>query len=172
MQFNVSSLLREGTGATRVFAIDDDLVIDGQRHPVRGEVRFDRTSRGVLVRARMGGTMSGECSRCLEPVTYGVDIEFEEEYLPTVDIHTGARFELEEGEDPESYRISERHFIDLAVPAREYWSIGLPMAPVCREDCAGLCPECGAELAAGEHACTADKSDARWAALGTLKLPS
>jgi uncharacterized protein len=170
MQFNVSSLLREPAGTMREYEIDDDIVVEGERQHLTGQVRFDRTPRGILVRARMHGDKNDECSRCLKPLSYGVDIEVEEEYFPTVDINSGTRFELEEGEDPDAYRIDTRHVIDLAVPAREYWSIALPMAPVCSEDCPGLCPECGADRTAGEHVCRADQGDARWSKLADLQL--
>ncbi|MDP9236836.1 MAG: DUF177 domain-containing protein [Chloroflexota bacterium] len=170
MQFNVSSLLREHTGAVREYDIDDDLVVDGQRHHARGHTRFDRTPRGVLVRATLDGTASADCSRCLKPITYDVNITIEEEYFPTIDIDSGAKFELAEGEDLEAYRIDVRHFIDLSMTAAEYWAIAQPMAPVCDEACRGLCPDCGAELSAGEHACAADGGDARWSKLANLKL--
>lgn len=174
MQFNVSSLLREPTGTIREYDIDDDLVVERDRHHVKGHVRFDRTPRGVLVRARMGGAMGNVCSRCLKPVTYDVAIEFEEEYFPTIDIDTGARFELAEGENPESYRVDERHIIDLSLPAAEYWLITQPMAPVCDEACRGLCAECGADLGvtSEEHRCGGDAGDARWAKLAELQLGS
>lgn len=169
MQFNVSSLLKEATGATREYDIDDDLVVEGQRHHLTGYVRFDRTPRGIFVRARMDGTMSDVCSRCLKPITYPVHIEFEEEYRPTVDVNTGVSVELEEG-DEEPYRISPRHMLDLSEPAQQYWALALPMAPLCDEKCAGLCPVCGEEISDAGHACTREQVDARWSKLANLKL--
>jgi uncharacterized protein len=169
MQFNVSSLLKEATGATREYEIDDDLVVEGERHHLIGHVRFDRTPRGILVRAQMDGTMSDVCSRCLKPITYPVHIEFEEEYRPTVDVNTGAPVALEEG-DEEPYRISPRHMLDLSEPAQQYWALTLPMAPLCDEKCAGLCPVCGEEISDAGHACTREQVDARWSKLADLKL--
>ncbi|HYM14000.1 MAG TPA: DUF177 domain-containing protein [Dehalococcoidia bacterium] len=168
MQFNVSSLLQESTGATREYDIDDDLRVDGDTHRLTGRVRFDRTPRGILVRARMHGT-APEVSRCLKPLTVDVHVEFDEMYYPLIDVHTGARVDLEEGID-DAYRISERHIIDLAEPAAQYWSMALPMAPLCDEDCAGLCPVCGDVIADGTHACARDQVDARWSRLADLKL--
>lgn len=170
MQFNVSSLLREHTGAIREFDIDDDIVIDEQRQRVCGHVRFDRTPRGVLVRAGLGGEASDVCSRCLKPISYRVDLRIEEEYFPTIDVDTGAAFDLAEGEDTDAYRIDRRHIIDLAVPARDYWSIARPMAPLCDEACRGLCPDCGADLGPAEHKCDVDTGDARWSKLANLRL--
>lgn len=168
MEYNVSSLLKEHTGATREYDIDEELEVDGTAHRVAGHVRLDRTPDGVLVRARLHGTMSDECGRCLRPISYPVELDFEEEYIPTVDIQTGAHVALPEGDD-EAYRIDARHVLDLRRPAAEYWAMALPMAPVCREDCPGLCPVCGQELGEG-HPCSREQIDARWSKLANLRL--
>ncbi len=169
MQFNVASLLKEPTGATRTDLIDDDIRIDGALRHVRGNVRFDRTPRGVLVRASMHGTMDGVCSRCVKPIMYVIDTQFAEEYIPTIDLASGATVPLEEGEE-DAYRIDARHMIDLTEPIAQYWTLTLPMAPVCDVDCRGLCPICGEEIVAAEHACTGEQIDSRWSALAKLKL--
>ena len=169
MQFNVSSLLQEATGTIREYDIDDDVRVDGETHHLTGHVRFDRTPRGILVRARMLGSTSDVCSRCLKPLTFEVHVDFDEMYYPSIDVHTGARVDLEEGID-DAYRINERHVIDLAEPVQQYWSMALPMAPLCDENCAGLCPVCGEEIRDNAHACTRDQVDARWSRLAELKL--
>lgn len=169
MQFNVASLLQEPTGSTRAYDIEDDLPIDGATRHVAGDVRFDRTPRGVLVRATMHGTMDDVCSRCVKPISYPVDIEIAEEFIPAIDIVTGAAIETLEGEE-DAYRIDSRHMLDLRDAVRQYWSIALPMAPLCDEQCRGLCPRCGEEIAASGHACTSDEIDTRWSALAKLKL--
>lgn len=168
MDFNVSSLLREHSGAIREYDIDDELVVEGERHHVVGHARLDRTPHGIFVRARLRGDKSDVCSRCLKPITYPVDISFEEEYLPTVDVASGGHMAVPEGSE-EAYRIDEHHILDLRKPAEEYWAIAVPMAPLCREDCPGLCPVCGDEIADG-HPCTRDQVDARWSKLANLQL--
>jgi len=170
MQFNVSSLLKEPTGATREYDIDDgQAVIEGRRHPVTGHVRFDRTPRGVFVRARLDGAMSDVCSRCLKPITFPVHIEIEEEFLPIVDVVTGAAVAAEEG-DEDAYRITPNHILDLEEAAQQYWMLALPLAPLCSETCRGLCPLCGEEISDTGHACTREQMDARWSKLANLKL--
>jgi uncharacterized protein len=169
VQFNVSSLLKEPTGATREYDVDDDIRIDGDKQRLRGHVRFDRTTDGILVRARLTGTADDVCSRCLKPLTAEITIEFDEEYIPTVDVTTGARVDLQEGEE-EAYRIDARHTLDLRDAASQYWSMALPMAPLCAEDCAGLCPICGEEVGGPDHPCSREQVDARWAKLADLKL--
>lgn len=168
MQFNVASLLKEQTGAVREYDIDDDVLIEGERRHLQGHVRFDRTPSGVLVRADLRGSAQFECSRCLEPSTQTIDVHFDEEYIPTIDIDTGARVEPAEGEE-DAYRIDARHMLDLSEPVRQYWGMELPMAPLCREDCTGLCPECGQPSVQG-HRCAPDQADTRWSKLRNLQL--
>lgn len=168
MQFNVSELLRESYGAFREHEIDDDVRIDGEPRRLRGRVRFDRVPEGVLVRATLKGEARGECSRCLEPAITPIDLVIEELYVPTIDPVTGAHVTPREGEE-DAYRISERHLIDLTLPAQQYWSMALPIAPVCAAECRGICPECG-ERRDASHACTPDTTDDRWSKLRDLKL--
>jgi len=169
MQFNVASLLKEKTGAVREYDIDDDVKIDGENRHVSGRARFDRTHDGVLVRARLLGMAAGECSRCLKPLTFSVPVDFEEEWIPTVDVDTGARVEPPEGEE-EAYRITPRHVLELGEAVAQYWSMNVPMAPVCADDCAGLCAVCGQDAGGEGHGCSGEQVDARWAKLAQLKL--
>lgn len=168
MQFNVSELLRESYGSFREFAINDDVSIDGAFRRVAGHVRFDRVPEGVFVRATATGEQPSECSRCLDPFTLPVALLIEEQYVPTIDPLTSARVTPPEGEE-DAYRIDERHVIDLALPIAQYWTMALPIAPVCDEQCQGMCESCGERRAIG-HGCTAESDDGRWARLRDLKL--
>jgi uncharacterized protein len=168
MQFNVLDLLRESYGSFREHDIDEDARIDGKTRRITGHVRFDRVPEGVFVRAMLHGVAKAECVRCLDPMTHAVDLSIEETYLPTVDPLTGAHVTPPEGED-DAYRISERHIIDLREAAEQYWSMALPLAPVCRPECEGFCPLCGVRRDAA-HACAGDASDDRWSKLRDLKL--
>lgn len=169
MQFNVSSLLKEHTGATREYDIDETVTIGGEQRKLGGHVRFDRTPDGILVRAQLKGEASADCSRCLRPLTFPVHVRFDEEYVPTVDVMGGGRLAAPGGKE-DAYRIDERHVLDLREPIEQYWEMALPMAPVCAADCRGLCPSCGEDMSAGGHECADDASDARWAKLRNLKL--
>ena len=169
MKFNVASLLKEHTGASREHALDEDVNIDGAARHVTGHARFDRTPDGILARVRVHGSEQGECSRCLKPLAVPVDVTFEEEFLPIVDVDTGARIEPPEGQE-DAYRIDARHMLDLAEPVRQYWSMALPMAPLCEEGCAGICPVCGKDRSSSGHDCTGEQVDSRWSELSKLKL--
>jgi uncharacterized protein len=167
MQINVASLLKEHTGATREYAIDEEVAMDGDRRRVRGDVRLDRTPRGILVRGRLSAEAPMECSRCLKPLLVAVAMDIEEVFLPSVDIDTGQRVEPGEG-DEEAYRITPRHVLDLSQAVRDYWTMALPMAPVCDESCGGICPVCGEDAGAPDHGCAREQIDARWAKLAEL----
>ena len=167
MLYNVSSILKEHTGASREDDVDDDVQIDGETHHLTGHVRLDRTPRGILVRAQLQGHIDATCSRCLQPATLPIDMRIEEEFIPTIDVITGVREETQEGEE-DAYRITLRHELDLREAVRQYWAMALPMAPVCREDCAGLCPLSGKEMSA-DHACAEQPVDERWAKLARLR---
>jgi uncharacterized protein len=169
MKFNVADLLKERAGAAREFDLDDDVMrMDGVDRRLKGHVRFDRTRDGVLVRAMVRGSAPSECSRCLRPISVEVDLRIEEEFIPTVDVLTGARVTPPEGEE-DAYRIDERHMIDLRESIGQYWMMAMPMAPLCNEACEGLCPDCGEQRQAG-HACVDRQEDARWSKLRDLKL--
>jgi uncharacterized protein len=71
-------------------------------------------------------------------------------------------------EEGETYPIAGDH-IDLEPMTREAVVLGLPLAPLCRPDCKGLCPTCGAELNRGPCGCPPPATDPRWAALDALR---
>lgn len=172
MFFNVSQLLREETGATRSFAIDETVRLPLAGEPstrVTGSLRLTRTDRGLLAQAHVAAVTTEPCSRCLQPAIVPLDLTVEEEYFPTVDPFTAAR--LPEPAEPTPFRIDEQHHLDLSEALRQAVLVEEPMAPLCRPDCRGLCPECGADLneQAGPHTCATAPVDERWAALRGFK---
>jgi uncharacterized protein len=169
MQINVSQLLQESIGSTREYEInaDSDIIGDGNKYNVHGTCRLMKTQRSVLVKCVLDTEVELTCNRCLGRFRHPLKIKFEEEYLPTVDIHTGAN--LSPPEDAASFTIDERHNIDLMEAVRQYSLIAVPMKALCQEDCAGLCPKCGQNLNEGKCDCPAEEIDPRWAKLTELK---
>ncbi len=162
MRYNVATLLHEPVGSTRDHPIDEPVTFDGGSEPVHGHLTFIRTRSGVLVRGDLALTVDDRCARCLREVRTPVSVHFEEECIPTIDIDTGAPVPVPEGVE-EPYRIDEHHELDVDAAARDYLQMERPMAVLCREDCPGLCPDCGAELAEGrEHRCQPEAVDERW----------
>jgi uncharacterized protein len=170
--FNVSQLLREDTGATRIYDIDEPVTLPLEGEPnarVSGQVRLTRTDRGLLAQGRLRAVTQETCSRCLGPAVVPLDLTVEEEYYPTVDPFTSAR--APEPEEPTPFRIDELHHLDLTEAVRQAAVLEEPMAPLCRPDCRGLCAQCGADLNAepSNHTCEAAPADDRWAALRGFK---
>ncbi len=167
MLYNVATILQETTGSSREYAADDSIIIDAEPRRLRGRVRLDRTPRGILLRATLDGFFDTDCSRCLKPCTLPVALSIAEVFIPQVDLTTGARIEAIEGEE-EAYGINSRNELDLAEVIQHYWTMTAPMAPVCREDCPGLCPSCG-EDANPSHTCAQTPVDDRWSKLAQLR---
>ena len=168
-RFSVSQLLQEPTGASRRYELDDpQLTVDEtlRVHPVKGQVRLTRTPKGVLANVEMRGNIDLECSRCLTQYQQPLALKFSEEYYQTYDVTTGAR--LPEPDEEEVFLIDEAHKLDLGDSMREYVLLNLPAAGRCREDCKGLCAQCGANLNEGECACEPEITDDRMAALAKL----
>lgn len=166
--FNVAGLLREPPGAVREYRLRDrylslapDVELAG---PLNGLVRMQRTNRGILVRGTLSGDLRRTCGRCLEPYVESARVEVVEEYLPSVDPESGAALPGPHG-DEAVRAIDEHHEIDLVPVLREEFALTEPMHPLCRPDCAGLCPDCGEPLGAGHAAHADDEIDPRLAGL-------
>lgn len=168
MEINVAQLLKGPIGGTRTHNVSDlvDVLGDGQRTLVYGEVNLVRTQRGILVNAHLETEAKANCGRCLREFTMPLPLHIEEEYVPTFDIITGVP--LASPEDPESFTIDEHHIIDLDEAIRQYALLAIPIKPLCREDCAGLCQSCGRNLNEGSCECPTTDTDPRWAKLRQL----
>ncbi len=104
----------------------------------------------------------GECRRCLGPVTGELDVPVRELYRP--------RLGDDAGEDEDTYPLSGE-LLDLKPLARDALLLDLPLAPLCRIDCAGLCPRCGIDRNEVACDCPAGTGDPRWAGLDALGEP-
>jgi len=119
---------------------------------------------------RVKTTLELKCSRCLEPFTVPIDQEFDLRYQPhTVNAEEGER-EIEE--DDLTTAFYENDEIDLGQLMREQFYLALPMKPLCRDDCKGLCPVCGTNLNRGACDCKREWDDPRLASLKKLKAES
>jgi uncharacterized protein len=167
MQTNVAQLLKAPVGSIRTLPINDVLTENGVEYRVRGDVTLVRSNTSILVQGRLETQTEITCSRCLQPFTQKIPLKIQEEFFPTIDIITGAR--LPKPEDPGSFIIDEHHILDLTEAIRQYIVTALPMKPLCKEDCAGLCAVCGKDLNQGKCGCTLEETDPRWAELLKLK---
>jgi len=167
MQINVAGLMKDPIGSVRTYEIDEEVDFgDGKAKRVTGKVQLLRTPHGILVQVEAETEADLNCSRCLEPFNHPVSLKIEEEYLPTLDILTGERAPVPD--EPGTFRIDERHIIDLTEAIRQYTLLAVPMKPLCKADCAGICPTCGQNLNRGACACPPSEGDPRWTKLQKL----
>lgn len=160
LKLNVGYLLNEGPGHSRENELDipstlrvaDDLTVDF----LRGKINMSRTSRGILVQGTLSTQLRGECTRCLDDVTIPLEVPVEElfVYPPEPDA---------------AFIIDDSGIMNLAPLIREETLLAMPKHVLCRPDCAGLCPTCGANRNEGACDCDQDVIDPRFAALKALR---
>ena len=124
--------------------------------PVRLDLGIERVHDGLVVRGTAGTRWEAPCARCLRPISGQVEVHVDELFEP-------------EPLEGETYPL-EHDAIDLEQMVRDALLLELPTLPLCRPDCAGLCPACGADRNEGDCGCEPDDSDPRWAALRSLQL--
>ena len=169
MYYNLSQLLKEPVGSTRRYTVDDLASIDDGTIQVLppGHLTFMRTDSGILVTAGLETRLRTFCSRCLNVCLLHLSLFIEEEYLPSVDIHTGRPIEGPE-KDEGGFTTDNQHSLDLSEAIRQYCLTNQPMKPLCRPECLGLCPVCGTNK--NEYPCSCEDSptDPRWGPLMVL----
>jgi len=124
--------------------------------PVDLDLELERIAEGIVVRGELTTAWTAPCSRCLEPV--GGDIA----------VHVDELFETVPLEG-ETYQLEE-DVIDLEPMVRDALLLELPLVPLCRADCAGLCATCGVNHNVASCDCATDEPDPRWAALRSLEI--
>jgi uncharacterized protein len=126
--------------------------------PVELDLRLEAVVEGVLVSGTATAPVRAECGRCLEPVRDEVTVDIQELFAYADSTADGS------ADDDEVGRLAG-DLLDLEPAVRDAIVLALPLSPLCRDDCRGLCSGCGArwdDLPA-EH--THDTLDPRWAAL-------
>jgi len=153
MQLNVLQELRHNLGAVTTYDVTEPSVRfeDSELKGVSGTLTLLRTDRGLLATLKLQASASERCARCLVEADCPVEMEFEEEFMAVVNPNTGARVRL--SNDEETFRIGPDFVLDLREPIRQYGLMAEPAKPLCRPDCAGLCPTCGSNLNEGACGC-------------------
>ncbi|MDY6892958.1 MAG: DUF177 domain-containing protein [Chloroflexota bacterium] len=160
MNINVSQQLKEAVGSTRRYSINE---VQETGFPICGEVRLLRTDRSIIAACKLKTTVALICSRCLEQYDLPLALDFEEEYFLTKEPGTGVP--LDNPIEPCVFTIDENHILDLSEAVRQYTLLALPMKPVCREDCAGLCSQCGCNRNYETCECSSFRPDSVWSPL-------
>lgn len=126
--------------------------------PIAAELTLESVVEGVLITGPVSGDVRCRCARCLTEFDTEVEVDVCELYA--------SAGHLEEDEDV--YRITGE-VVDLEPMLRDELTLALPLKPLCRADCKGMCARCGRELNNGACDCTEETSDPRWAALDEFR---
>jgi uncharacterized protein len=123
------------------------------------DLRLESVMEGVLASGTALAPLTGECGRCLDPVRDEIEVDLQE-------LFAYADSTTSETTDDETPRV-DGDLIDLEPVLRDALVTSLPMTPLCRPDCAGLCPVCGERLDPDDPAAGHDHPvvDPRWAGL-------
>ena len=130
--------------------------------PLDLDLRLESVSEGVLVTGTVSAPTTGECARCLTPITGHVEIDLTELFAYP-DSATEATTEADE-----VGHVGSGDTVDLEQPIVDAVGLALPFSPLCGPDCAGLCPHCGIPMATAEPGHRHEQIDPRWAKLASL----
>jgi len=163
MRINVAQQLKGPVGEVRHYHVQETT---REGVPLQGELEFIRTDRGILVTGKLEARVKADCSRCLEEFELSLQLTLEEEYFPAKDLP--AIFDSLSPEEREGFIIGEDNVLDLEEAIRQHILLNFPIKPICRPDCAGLCPQCGQNLNQGSCGCSQEFIDARLSPLKSL----
>jgi len=158
LRINISKL-SEGTHHHSLKATPEEVGLDSRfNREVQIEATLQKTSRQLYMHTEIktGGTFT--CDRCLEDFQQEITQEYGVMFVPEQDAVEG------DGEEVQVLSPDTTH-IDLAEDVRQYVILGLPPKMLCREECAGLCPTCGANLNLAKCDCKNEEPDSRWSEL-------
>lgn len=141
---------------------------------VAAEAILDAVVGGIEVSADVTAAWTGECRRCLKPVEGRLTVHVRELYRNhdhhDHDAHRPHRdHQVHPDEEDEDTYPLRGEMLDLQPLVRDALMLELPLAPLCSDDCRGLCPTCGADLNESSCDCGVTPSDPRWSALEALK---
>lgn len=138
LRINVGFLINQPIGTNRDFSFDFPVVQlspDFELTDFTGTAHISRTPQGLLVEANFTGNLAQECVRCLEEYQQSLSTQYAELFA----------FRFRRNAEAEQY-IPEDGHINLAPLTRDYLMLELPIKPICRPDCKGLCLYCGINL--------------------------
>ncbi len=126
--------------------------------PLELDVRLESVAEGVLITGSVSGPLAGQCGRCLDPVTDEIDVD-------VCELFAYAHSVTDQTTEPDEVHRVDGDLLDAEPVVRDAVVLALPWTPLCRPDCAGLCPDCGQRLddLPADH--THVQLDPRWAAL-------
>jgi len=135
--------------------------------PVQVTLSHYRAGTDLFFAGRLGARVRAACARCAEEFDASSDRPFRFVLAPRA---AGYDKDSDLRSEDLEFSLYDGDEIDLGPLVREQVILALPTRPLCREDCRGLCPHCGANLNGGDCGCRAEQADARLTPLRALKL--
>ena len=165
MRINIFDIPEEGLEQE----VDLPVTINNNTKPDTASVRIKllRFKKKVLVDGSVKMSASLQCCRCLSDFSCPVNVEFREEYTPSDETDLKGDQELSGDEMGISFFDGEE--IDIEAIVKEQVLLELPMKPLCKNDCQGICSRCGTDLNEQSCNCKDDHIDARLAPLAKYK---
>jgi len=168
MLIHLEDILPEGIKVELSLDPEDPAVRDlNLKGPVTGSFEIRKTGHQVLVHGDVRGEMQMTCARCLNDFTLRISEPVDIELRPVLDLERSAQ-ERELGTDDLDVEFFRGDALDVGHLAAEQIALGIPMKPLCKDDCSGICPVCGVDRTSGTCVCEPD-TDPRWSALKDLK---
>lgn len=171
MRIEADQLKEASTPFAHVYA-PDELPLEDELLRLASEAKVEGQASKRREQVRLQGSVSAvievRCDRCLAPIVVPVDANFDVAYVPAETGETAPEA-MELQADDLDLAVYEGGYLDIDELAREQLLLALPARQLCREDCKGLCPTCGADLNTQTCQCEQQAIDPRWAALAEMK---
>lgn len=140
----------------------------GLKGPVTGSFHIKKMGPQILVRGNVQALVALKCARCLADFDAPISEEVNIEMRPAMEMERFGH-DIELGADDLDVEFFRGDVLDLGHLVAEQIALALPMKPLCREDCSGICSRCGADRALGPCQCEPPMEDSRWEALSELR---
>ena len=127
-------------------------------HPIEADLLLESVLEGILVTGPLHGTIRFSCARCLKTFEQALALEVSELFVPHA------------AEDDDEYPLGLEGAIDIEPMVRDAVLLSMPFSPLCKPDCAGLCPRCGGDRNLGECTCGPELADERWTVLNEIRF--
>jgi uncharacterized protein len=138
--------------------------------PIRADFDIQRLGKEIRVEGAVRATVRLQCSRCLASFSFPVAGDVEATFAPR-SAEAEGEHQHELTQDELEVQPLVQGGADLRGLIAEQIHLNLPLKPLCREDCPGICPHCGRTIAEGECGCSRREADSRWEALRKLTVP-
>jgi len=173
MIFNVAGLLSGKLGDSRQHKIENEqlMIADRLLTHINGPIHLIRTDRTLILDADITAVTQSICSRCLEVATVKINVQMDEEFYPLnmdlMDHLYGSQMDDDFYYDP-ALIIDKQNFLDLTKSLGQALIAAIPIAPLCTDECLGLCAICAANRNLIECSCPQSRSDLHWKSLDKL----